>query len=400
MKRILELDALRGLTAIVICLAHFGAFGKAEWVFTAVDLFFVISGYFITTNLLREVGTPKFFRKFFVRRALRIWPAYYLAFAACLLLNRSLKWDHRPDGWFYYLTFTQNIQQYWGGAVPKFSLMFLHTWTLAIEEQFYLFWPFLVFVVGRKRLPILASLFVIASVYLRATGMSPYLLLTRCDGLALGALLACLFTGAPENWRAWKRDLVLAIAGSAAFGGIFALRMSAGLITPAWAASLEQLRACVLYFAVVGVVVNHQGSRVFKPLRLRTICYFGAISYGLYLYHPMVFGAFPRLYERYVMHKLGLTSPTLKDLAMLAVCFLLASASRRYFEGPILALKRRFRNQPVAKVEPWRVDEAKAQEPRAILGKISATRTRKPGKSAPPSSSLASSRIKTDVTDA
>ena len=124
--------------------------------------FFRDLGLFHHDDSLGDVGSPKFFRKFFAKCALRIWPAYYLAFVVCLLLNRSLKWDMRGDGWIYYLTFTQNIQQYWGGAIPKFSLMFLHTWTMAIEEQFYLFWPFLVFATGRRRLPLLAGFFVIA----------------------------------------------------------------------------------------------------------------------------------------------------------------------------------------------------------------------------------------------
>lgn len=393
MKRILELDALRGLTAIVICLAHLGAFGKAEWVFTAVDLFFVISGYFITANLLREAGSAKFLRKFFIRRALRIWPAYYLALAACLILNRSLKWDAPPDGWLSYLTFTQNIQHYWGGAVPKFSLMFLHTWTLAIEEQFYLFWPFLVVLAGRRRLPFLATLFVVVPLYLRATGLSPYLLLTRCDGLAFGALLACLFGGSAANRSLWRLDLLFATAIVAAAGGIVVLRANSARLAPAWAESLGQLRACLGYFGVVGLVLNRQGSAFLRPLRVRAICSLGAISYGLYLYHPLVFGAFPRLYERHVVRKLGLADPTLKNLVMLAVCFLVAWASRRYFEEPILALKRKFRVPPPTIGEPWRLDEAESGEPRAIPQKISRDEARKSAAIASPTSSPVSSPI-------
>src|SRR5262249_19310964 len=67
----------------------------------------------------------------------------------------------------------------------------------------------------------------------------------------------------------------------------------------------------------------------------------GLISYGLYLYHPLVFAALPRPYTRFVVRKLGLTSPLLRDLAMLAVCFAAAELSFRLLEGPIVALKER-----------------------------------------------------------
>jgi peptidoglycan/LPS O-acetylase OafA/YrhL len=78
-----------------------------------------------------------------------------------------------------------------------------------------------------------------------------------------------------------------------------------------------------------------------RPLRDRRLCYVGTVSYGLYLYHPMVFAALPGVYKRFVMRRLGLTSTLLMDLVMLAVCFALAELSRRFLEGPILALKER-----------------------------------------------------------
>ena len=90
MGRILELDALRGIAALIIVLAHIGLLPGTPWVLSMVDLFFVISGYFITTNILKNRTSSHFLSVFFIRRALRIWPAYYLALTACLILNRSL----------------------------------------------------------------------------------------------------------------------------------------------------------------------------------------------------------------------------------------------------------------------------------------------------------------------
>ena len=201
MRRILELDALRGIFALTIVLAHIGLMVDSPWVFTTVDLFFVLSGYFITTNVLKNRRTPGFLGVFFTRRALRIWPAYYLALAVCLVLNRSLKWDARPDAWPQYLTFTQNLQAYWKVPLPSFSGMFVHTWTLAIEEQFYLLWPVLLCRAGRRTLLGVILTFAALPTVGRALGYSPYLLLTRCDGLALGALLASLTCDA-DRFRA------------------------------------------------------------------------------------------------------------------------------------------------------------------------------------------------------
>ena len=75
---------------------------------------------------------------------MRIWPIYYLMFPALFVINPLLPHPQPLDGLPYYLTYTQFIQGYWSGTLPPFSLLFRHTWTLAIEEQFYVFWPLLV----------------------------------------------------------------------------------------------------------------------------------------------------------------------------------------------------------------------------------------------------------------
>ena len=158
MRRILELDALRGIAAIVIVIAHLGLIRGTAWVLSAVDLFFVLSGYLITANILKNRQAPRFLSVFFTRRALRIWPAYYLAMVVCLLVSRTVKWDQPPDAWPYYLTFTQNVHDYVKIPSPLFSKMFLHTWTLAIEEQFYVLWPLLLFRAGpRTRLAVILT---------------------------------------------------------------------------------------------------------------------------------------------------------------------------------------------------------------------------------------------------
>jgi peptidoglycan/LPS O-acetylase OafA/YrhL len=351
MRRILELDALRGIFALTIMLAHIGLIPDSRWVFSTVDLFFVLSGYFITTNILKNRNAPRFLAVFFTRRALRIWPAYYLALAACLLLNRTLKWDTRPDAWPYYLTFTQNVQAYLKWPLPKFSGMFLHTWTLAIEEQFYIIWPLLLFRAGKKtRLTVIVA-FVLLPPVLRALGYNSYLLLTRSDGLAMGSLLAILLFDrgfVASHMSAYRAGFVVIGLGALLAPGLVGgdggrwLAVCTGMPWEQLGPALFTTRACATYFGLGGAALCFQGHPLTWILREKRLCYVGTVSYGLYLYHPMVFAALPGLYKRLVFRHLGLTSTLLMDLVMLAVCFALAELSRRLLEGPVMALKDRW----------------------------------------------------------
>jgi len=340
MRRIIELDALRGVAALTIALAHVGLIHGSPWALSAVDLFFLLSGYLITTNVLRDRHGTGFLRDFYTRRALRIWPAYYLGLGACLLLNRTLSWDAPPDAWPYYLTFTQNVHDYLGGPSPRFSGMFIHTWTLAIEEQFYLVWPLLLYRAGRRTTLLVILTFAALPPVMRAAGYSPYLMLTRCDGLALGSLLAVVLADRDRV----ARHLASYCRAFAAVGlGALALPWLAGAGGNAdrVVVALFTTRACLVYFGLVGLAVCLQGRPALRPLRGRRICHVGVISYGLYLYHPLVFAAMPGLYKRLVFRKLGLTSTVLMDLAMISVCFILAELSWRYVEMPVHALRER-----------------------------------------------------------
>ena len=100
-------------------------------------------------------------------------------------------------------------------------------------------------------------------------------------------------------------------------------------------------RVCLVYFGLSGFVLCLQGHPALTLLRDRRLCYLGTISYGLYLYHPMVFGGLPSLCKR-LFRRFGMSPSTLMvDLALLFLCFVAAEVSRRYVEGPILALKER-----------------------------------------------------------
>ncbi len=119
MRRIPELDALRGLAALAIVVYHLWV-PQVTLLGTAVDLFFVLSGYLITSIILGQVDQPGFLGRFYARRALRIWPIYYLSLLALVALSPLLPGPSRLDGLPYYLTYTQRIPDYWFGDVPPF----------------------------------------------------------------------------------------------------------------------------------------------------------------------------------------------------------------------------------------------------------------------------------------
>lgn len=338
MRRIPELDAVRGIAAVAILLFHWRF--HVPFLKTAVDLFFVLSGYLITAILLETVRTRHGLRTFYARRALRILPIYYLAFLVFLGINRFSPRPHPLDALPYFLTYTQYIQGYWGGAYPPFSRSFGHTWTLAIEEQFYLFWPLVVRATGRKGVLILGLPLLAMPVALRCAGLGPYLLLTRCDGLVLGALLAAILVdrGHVERHRP-AFGIVLALVALAASAPMASL--AAGSSWERLAAGVWLGRIAVIYACVIGLIVVYAGHPALRPLRARWLGEIGKLSYGLYLYHTPVF-----VLVAEVHHALGLHVPMRMDLVKLAATFGVAWLSWRTIEQPILALKARFSYGP------------------------------------------------------
>ncbi len=250
MKRVAELDSLRALAAIVVLFFHLDPFRYVPgW--SGVDLFFVLSGYLITSIIIRNGETRGFYRNFYARRTLRIWPTYYLTVLVLVAVNPFLP---RPGSFAdlpYVLTYTQYTPIYWGKEPPPNYPALNHTWTLAIEEQFYLIWPALVLWVGRKRLVPLCLMTIGLAMAARDGGnflipkYPQLVLVSRCDGFAIGGLLACSFE---EGGWAWRRQrlagyvfgaavgsaLIYLIWGSRTFGALHFI----GLPTPMYPAEV------------------------------------------------------------------------------------------------------------------------------------------------------------------
>jgi peptidoglycan/LPS O-acetylase OafA/YrhL len=345
--RVPELDALRALAAGVVLLFHINPvpffFG---W--TGVDLFFVLSGYLITTIIIEHQRSPRFYFSFYARRSLRIWPIYYLALAGLVLTNPYLPKPEPMDGLVYYATYTQNVTWYRHKPMPPFHIAFDHTWTLALEEQFYLVWPALIGLVGPRHVLRLCAAVIALNWLARDPSyfcMTPYperLLITRSDGFALGGALAALLADRDRLARrlgAFRLGFGLTTLAAALYLGVGMLVYSGigflGLPTPMWPV-LTIFGVALFYAGVIGLVLCYAGHRWLAPLRLGPLCYLGRISYGIYLYHYIIYWVVDGFRFDY-------KQPWYVGAAKIALTIAVAAASWHLIEAPILSLKRFFR---------------------------------------------------------
>lgn len=240
-----ELDGLRGLAILLVMIFHFTADIPANsqtmqailkicafgWI--GVDLFFVLSGYLITGILLRTKGSPHFFRNFYARRTVRIFPLYYgvlfiiFIFLPFLGYLPQLKSLGKEQLWFWFYGTNILIALKGIGATLTAGIMLTHLWTLAVEEHFYLFWPAIVrWAASRKLILISACIILVCafsrgliSYYFKQPLASYCLTPLRVDSLIIGALLAILFYENDVENPHIKRLLIGAIA--IAFSSLF-----------------------------------------------------------------------------------------------------------------------------------------------------------------------------------
>ena len=341
-----SLDGVRGIAALMIMVFHFfqeveqqtGVVGmlKKLSVFgrTGVTLFFVLSGFLITRILLHTKETPGYFRNFYGRRAVRIFPLYYLFLLIYYYLVPAVEGSASPalSDQLYYYFYLQNFAETFGWEVTGP----LHFWSLAVEEHFYLFWPLVVYLVTQRRLlKIIVAIVVMAlllRMYMVGSGYSVfYFTFTRFGALAIGSGLALLETNGylkPARAKYFSWLLLLVVAP------LIALWMA---FTGAGNDNIQLYKyplIALVYFSAIGYLITQRTPYLNEWLRAGWLSYTGRISYGLYVYHPLLF----LLCAQY----LHLGNIVLDFALSTALCYLVASASYYYFEAPFLGLKRFF----------------------------------------------------------
>ena len=370
-KHMPELDVLRGLAILMVVLFHglywsgattsiliVNLFIKATVVgWLGVNLFFVLSGFLITGILLDTKGSPSYYRQFYLRRVLRILPAYL----AIIVVLDLIRYMHVPDtvAALLFVANYMSILHIPGGYGPF--------WSLSVEEQFYLLWPAVVSRVSVRVLTFLCLALCILEPVLRwldASGRLPlgdlrgttYLI---ADNLALGALAAIFARSRYGTLRNGIRlGSALCIAGLCIFlvGYPFGILHQANVLG-------GTLQTTPWNLVFTGLLLFSLGLRspLFTSIWAKPLSFLGYISYGLYLVHVLIF----HWYDKVLPH---VSSPSLHQLLQLSLvrfavaaglAVLIAWLSRRFYEEPFLRLGRNLRSSAPAPANSQALKQSK-----------------------------------------
>ena len=354
-----QLDGLRFLAVLGVVFYHY-----SDWLHslqlpfmgTFIAFFFVLSSYLITSILLKNktkglsVGVTAY--NFLIRRTLRIFPAYYFYLLLLIFLFPIGGWDvhEHPASYFLYVSnFRTYIIQYWDTLTS-------HLWTLSVEEQFYLAWPWVILLVPRRYLPAVFYFLMVAGIAFRMLFFAlhhhpdetvPMVILTpSCiDGFAYGGLLA---------WQQFYHQDRIPL-----YKKIFAIAIRVWLILLFSHQTLLLLGFDRAFLSIGTMILIAGADKGYKNLFGRFlqhpwVTYLGKISYGIYLYHLLLPYVFWKLYDRMahwllLKHQVSLTpltiflvNPVVSFILYFALTVLFASASWLLLEQPISSLKRYF----------------------------------------------------------
>ncbi|HVJ23920.1 MAG TPA: acyltransferase [Burkholderiales bacterium] len=324
-----SLDGLRCLSILAVIWHHCG-WQAAPWEvlhmgYRGVDLFFVISGFLITTLLLREreeTGGVSL-REFWMRRALRIFPLYYTV-VALYALTVFLFERHSPAGQAFFgnlpffLTYTSNWFIQLDGRV-----IFYFAWSLATEQQFYLVWPAIEKALGAMAIPLVVGSILLVRQAVEAWAPdSPWAtMIVSIHPAILGGVLLAHVLHDPQGYAIAAKTMAQKWFGPAALVAVL-VALSLDQRWMIWASMT----------LLVGAAVARE-DHLLTFLRWRPLVYLGTISYGMYLLHLLCHNVVKR------------ALPGLELLwlpATIALTVLVAGLSFRYYESYFLRLKKRF----------------------------------------------------------
>lgn len=368
------LDGIRALAVTLVFIYHFGggSHGGAVlrfidfvrqrgWV--GVDLFFVLSGFLITGILHDTNSDSHYFKRFFARRSLRIFPIFYLVVAVVLLLTPIFQYQWHWlqltflvymgnffGNWFYYANPNFELYEVVSATHPAATVAIGHFWSLCVEEQFYLLWPIAVyFIRDRVRLLWTATGIAVLALALRLAMLAHFsielseiwivrTLPFRMDSLLIGAILALVLRG--PNADAWQRSAKwFFLAGAAAVLTIITL--SPRYDSP-W---LLSIGLTLNALAAAGLICStlRPGSPAFRFFYLKPLRILGKYSYGFYIYHMLFRDAW--LYLVVVvgarLHS-NVLGGVVEFIAASIVTFLVSKLSYDVFEVKFLRYKRHF----------------------------------------------------------
>ncbi|WP_312078087.1 acyltransferase [Chryseobacterium sp.] len=341
-----QLDGVRGIAVLMVMVFHFfqtyepsndflllikkiSLFGK-----TGVSLFFVLSGFLITRILVDNKRQDFYFRNFYFRRALRIFPLYYFFllvyyFIIPIISNTSIS-DFSQQ--IYHFTFLQNFASTfnWESFGPS------HYWSLSVEEHFYLFWPFVIYFFSFDKIKWIILLLVVISFITR------FILITnnfeesqftvaRFDELAMGAMLSILEKEKILTLNNKKYFISLLIISALPLIYISFKNGDYSIVEK----SIRHFILAIFYGTLVGIaIISSSENFLYKILTYKMLRYTGKISFGLYVYHPICFVL--------VFTFLPINEILLIFVASFILAYLISMLSFNLFEKRFTDLKKNF----------------------------------------------------------
>ncbi len=353
------LDGLRGLTMLMVIFTHLNVLSSG-WL--GLESFFVLSGFLITRILLSDressEGLGPYFRRFYIRRLLRVFPIYYAYLLAVLVVAYTVPALARIQGEMpYAFLYVYNFRMI---ADHEHTKMLGHLWSLSVEEQFYLFWPWLIALVPRRRIPAVclglifvgplvrqwlhSSLFVGMGAEEHRLAIYTYIFtLSHLDAFAFGALV---------NFVSWRPSLkIVAWFGAAAIAlglavngwfGMNTLSLGWPVFMPngyqyAWGYTVVGF----FWFMVICSILG--GGAIYRFFSNAVLDYLGKRSYSTYIVHFPLLALMDPLWKMSIAMAGKWLGTGLFAVPYLAVVFLVAAITYRYIEMPMNTMKDRFR---------------------------------------------------------
>lgn len=351
------LDGLRGIAILLVVFYH--NFGFSNYFFfgwLGVDLFFVLSGFLITDLLLKTFNSPNYLKNFYAKRVLRIFPLYYFSLVLFLIILPLIK--NFPLDFSYYIN-----NQWWFWAYLQNWLLILkdpgnattalqHYWSLAVEEQFYLIWPWVILLVKKpKYLLALAGFLLLCVIGLRLTlwlmqvkdlnyfGLYTF---TRIDGICIGSMLAILYY---MRSRFLNRNFTIVVFALAGLNFLFYFFNRENQFSYPYLAIIGYTTFAAMFSLLIHETVRGENKFINSVLGNPVLKFFGNISYGFYIFHWPVYLILYEYTAAWIRDSFSLSfsaSQFIISVILTLIGFAISVVSYYGFERHFLKLKKAF----------------------------------------------------------
>jgi len=352
------LDGLRGLAILLVVIYHnFNFINYSYFGWLGVDLFFVLSGYLITDILLKTLAKKNYLKNFYFRRVLRIFPLYYLSlfiFLIILLKISNLDFDYYANNQIWLWTFLQNWL-YIFKPPPSHSVILNHYWSLAVEEQFYAFWPlvilllrkikYLFFFIASLLVLVLLLRYVVWIYHIEDLAYFNLYTFSRIDGICIGCMVALI---QKTDLHFLSRNTAWIIITFAGLNFLFDFvnrhnQFSFPFFALIGYTTFAMIFGLLVHEATLGK--SHWIKAIFSVPILR---FLGRISYGLYIFHwPVYIIAYPYVdhLSKNLLENTSLYSlhPFCSSIICTIGGIVISILSYRFFEIYFLKLKKNFK---------------------------------------------------------